>query len=354
MSCQPPVLASASLSKIPLARTTDARSRRGGREAVRKPAVGSPISERTDAASHPVTAAILVRIVGELSRMAQQLERPYVSSPFCDVLERAHSLLGTVAELLHHGRISPPPSVRVTHTAAIPAAARGVVRLGVFPVNGNPLHWGHLLCALEAIALLRLDQVVLLVQGIDARKPLAAEQTQADRHALARQVVAMFDPLLAYSDVGRDNSLVGEESLFRLLRLNPRTRIVAHYVVGADHYRLADPAGRPDTLPRLEQSMADPALGFDASRHEVRVVFVERGERPSRVPTRLLVDFIPATLDSSSTAVRNGDVALTPHLVYQYLREHPAYAAAIGFRERSIQVDEPAADGESGHVGVVA
>lgn len=141
----------------------------------------------------------------------------------------------------------------------------------------------------------------------------------------------MLEPLGTYSDLGWGNGLPGEVNLFRLLRLNPRTKIGAHYIVGADHYRLTDSAGRPDTLPRLEQNMVDPALGYDPAWHELSVAFAERGQRGPRVPTKLPVQFLPETIDSSSTRVRGGDVALTPDRVCQYLEDHPGYAKAIGY-----------------------
>lgn len=301
-----------------------------------------PRGAAPDAASHPVTAAIVLRVVRELSRMAQQLGRPFISAPFNEILEQAYALLGRIADHLHDGRIAVPSPVRIGSSASCLPPVGGVARIGVFPVNGNPIHWGHLLCALEAIAELELDQVVLLVQGSDARKP-QAKRTQDDRHALARQVVTLLEPLVAYSDVGLGNTFVGEENLFRLLRLNPQTAIVAHYLVGGDHYRVTDQAGRPDTLARLEANMVDPAFEFDPTMHEVRAAFVDRGQRGPKIPTKLAVQFIAETLKSSSTDVRSGDLALTPHLVLRYLRDHTDYAKAIGFR-----------GGGRDHVAVVA
>lgn len=330
MSSSCPSLPSAA---VPRALVGPRRTQRHASELVHRcsPYRAVAFDRSVDAASHPTTAIVVMRIVRELSRMARQLGRPYVSSPFSEVLQRAWSFLGTIAEHLHRRSIVPRPPVRVRRSAVPPPATSRPVRLGVFPVNGNPLHWGHLLCALEAMAELRLDQVVFLVQGIDRRKPLAGEATQRDRHRLARQVVGLLEPLAVYSDIGFGNAAVGEDNLFRLLQLNPATSILAHYVVGADHYRRVDEAGCPDTLPRLEQNMDDPAYRFDRRRHEVRVVFVERGHREAEVPTKLVVRFLPETLGSSSTAVREGNVALTPHLVVRYLGRHPDYAASIGF-----------------------
>ncbi len=87
-----------------------------------------------------------------------------------------------------------------------------------------------------------------MVQGVDRRKLEMSAATQADRHAMARMVLQPFDPLLAYSGIGLGDERVGEDNLFALPQLNPRQPIEATYIVGGDHYPVADPAGNPDTL----------------------------------------------------------------------------------------------------------
>lgn len=261
--------------------------------------------------------------------MARQLRMRADEPPFCEVITRASEALKLIADHLCNGRIDPAVRLRACRAESTPPRSNGPLRLGVFPTAGNPLHWGHLLCVLEAVAELRLDRVALLIQGVDARKPLASD-TEYDRHGLAQQAVALLEPLAVYSDVGHGNDGVGEQNVFRLLRLNPDVEIVAHYLVGADHYRLTDARGRPDTLPRLVANMADPVYGFDPTMHRLEVAFVERGMRGPPVPTELPVRFIRKTLEGSSTAVRAGEFALVPHLVLRYLAQHPDYAEAIG------------------------
>lgn len=280
-------------------------------------------------------AAIRSRLDGQLSQMARQLSDPAVSTRFGCIRQRASALLETIGDLAACGRIrlSPPLRVLLADPAPPPPPDGRPIRLGVFPVTANPMHWGHLLCALEAIALLALDQVVFIVQGVDPRKEAATRITESDRHELARQAICVLHPLAVYSDIGRGNSFVGEHNIFRLLRLNSPARIIAHYLVGADHYRLLDAHGLPDTLLRLERNVLDPALGFDQRCHELSVVFIERGlgRRRQRCHTNLPVRFVPAILDCSSTDVRNGDATLAPHVVFSYLQHHPEYARSIGF-----------------------
>ncbi len=292
---------------------------------------------------HRITAAIETRVLAEVRDMARELGGRQDEPPFAEIVARASESLGMIARHLREGRVVPQPAVRVCTTDPTRPPANHPIRLGVFPVTGNPLHWGHLLCALESVAILELDEIVFSIQGIDERKPSASGQTQGYRHALAKEVIRLLEPLARYSDLGWGNHYIGEQNLFRMLRLNPHARIVAYYLVGADHYRLADAAGRPDTLRRLEQNMRDPAFGFDARQHEIHVVFVERGQRGPIVPTRLSVRFIPETLSSSSTDVRRGNVALAPHRVLRYLRRHPEVVGTMGLALPSRRPRDPSA-----------
>jgi len=71
------------------------------------------------------------------------------------------------------------------------------LRVGVYPLAANPLHWGHVLLGLSTMASMRLDKVVFVIAGTDSRKPslLSAET----RHRLGRSVIETFDPVFAYS-----------------------------------------------------------------------------------------------------------------------------------------------------------
>lgn len=279
---------------------------------------------------HPTTDGIQRRLARRFRAMARELHTDLWSDPLCTIQDRLRSALERIADLLRAGRLEPAAAVRLGPGDPASEPVPRTLRLGVYPVNGNPLHWGHVLCGLEAVAQHELDRVAYVVQGVDRRKLEMSAATELDRHLMARMVLRPFSPLLAYSGIGLGNERVGEENLFELLRLNPRQPIEATYIVGGDHYRVADPAGNPDTLVRLEARIADPANAFDAARHAVQVLFVERGERGPVVPTRLPVSFVPEVLEVSSTQVRQGHVAYTPYEAFQYVRARPAYARSIG------------------------
>ncbi len=256
-------------------------------------------------------AAIGLRVEEQLRRSAWVLGLDLRASPLADVRSRAGHLLGQIA-------------------ARPPAGAGAPLRLGVYPVAGNPLHWGHLLGALQAITSLRLDRVAFVIQGLDERKRALSEATHDHRHAMAPRVLSVLAPLAEYCDVGRGRATVGEDNLFALLRRHRGRRVEATYLAGADHYRAADPQGRPDTLARLERNLADPAVGHDRAHHSIRVAFVERGPRGPEVPTALPVTFLPGAFDASSTAARAGDLSRVPYEVIRYIASSADYRRFIG------------------------
>jgi hypothetical protein len=281
-------------------------------------------------AAHPVTGRVKARIDSQLGLLASELGKRPGDAPFDLVAIRAAEYLAGIARRANARQICLEETLRCSPDAPHPPSRDRALRLGVFPVSANPLHWGHLLSALRAMSEVGLDKVVFVVQGIDRRKALASAETQQHRHALASKTVALLHPLGVYSSVGLDRSAIGEESIFRLLRLNAERRINAHYLVGSDHYRYVDSAGRPDTLPLLERNRLDPRMGFDPSRHSLTVVFLLRGRRPPALKSPLRVQFLPETIHASSSEVRRGALALAPFEAFDYLRAHADYASEIG------------------------
>jgi nicotinic acid mononucleotide adenylyltransferase len=189
-------------------------------------------------------------------------------------------------------------------------------------VAGDPLHWAHLLIGLQAIAQLKLDKVIFVMAGDDARKPNMTKA--AIRHPLGRAVLDTFKPFFAFSDIAVGTDYDGETNIFRLLALNPDQEMEAFYLVGDDHYKLKNASGGDDTIPKLEKNRLKPELGFDAKKHEVSVAFIEREGHTEAVPTDLDVQFLPQIeFEASSTAVRKqGRYALMPYSAYDYVKRN--------------------------------
>lgn len=283
---------------------------------------------------HPVTRTIRHRILSGIDRAVRESAICQRNAAHAEVLRSAEDCLDHVAIHLTNGETICAPPIRTSGNDCERDPIPRVVRLGVFPVNGNPLHWGHLLFCLRAMANHKLDLVVVVIQGIDHRKQRMSAMTEPFRHEMAREVIRVFHPLLVYSNIGKGTEFVGEENVFRLLRLNPRQAITAHYLVGADHYRSVDALGLPDTLPRLERNIEDPTFSFDPTVHSIRALFAERGARVRHVASALEVSFIPTVIESSSTAIRNGQSDAAPYEVLRYLRRNREYLNQIDMASR--------------------
>lgn len=289
-------------------------------------------------AAHPTTAAVMAQIERDVLQVATRRWSASDSLLLGTVLCTAARHLTVIADHLDHGRVRPDRPLRVSpHQLPVPGDGRPTA-IGVFPVYGNPLHWGHLLTALAAMAVLALDRVVFLVQGTDRRKSLS-RLTEPHRHEMAKDVLELLWPLGVYSNLGRGSDVRGERSVFRLLKLQPRCPLRVFYLVGANHHRTVDERGRPDTVALLEQNLRDPSLGFDPALHQLEIAFVDRGRshtRPPVIESSLPTMFLGTVLEASSAQVRAGALALSPYRVLRYLDDHPDYAEVIGFRDRRL------------------
>lgn len=244
-----------------------------------------------------------------------------------DLDRSTRGLLDEIDRLVGAGAISPWLRLRIADADAPVAAVTRVLRVGIFPVAGNPLHWGHLACALLAIARLRLDTVVIVIAGADARKPHLMSEVL--RHDMAQACLASFEPYLVYSPIARHSDLDGETNLFRLLSLNPWQRIEAVYLAGNDHCRRFDPeTGQADTIEKLEHNIADEVFGYDWRMHRISAAFFDR-EPMWNMPRSLVpITLLPGPpIRISSTMIREAvaegrpEPALIalPHALFPFL-----------------------------------
>jgi len=249
-------------------------------------------------------ARVYGRLQGELDAMAGVLGAAADRTVFNEIGELAGSCLTSIESMVIAGRISPGPVVRLGDDGRVDPAPDRPLRVGFLPTAANPFHWMHLMGGLVAMSRLHLDQVVYINAGEDPRKPDLVPARI--RHRMGRQFLDAFAPFFAYSPISLEGRLSGEENLFRLLALNADRAVHAFYLVGSDHYHRWDPrTGLPDTIQRLEDGIAKWTRDPEAPRHQLTVVFMERGDRTEPVPTTLDVGWISdLPLRCSSTSIR--------------------------------------------------
>jgi len=285
--------------------------------AARRDPLAGPVAGKT---LSPLAGRVLDNTYSQLAAM-EKIVPEKDKALLMQVLQEAHPLLHQIDQLLTSGQIDPRPKIRTSSEDGRKAAARRELRVGVIPVAADPFQWGHLLIGLRAIAAYKLDKVVFVLAGDDPRKPNMTKA--AVRHPMGKAVLDQFAPFFEYSSIAVGTNYDGEKNLFRLLTLNPKQKMKAFYFAGKDHYRLKDKNGNPDTLPKIEQNMKDPALKFNASKHSVEVVFIERDGGEAHVPTTITPHFLPGVpFEASSTMVRNGHYALMPYSAYEHVQRH--------------------------------
>ena len=267
---------------------------------------------RMDVEAHAKGSTPTARLADQALRYAcreiglmEGVLRPWVDPLAVERLrDMVYSVLTTIAALASQGKVHPMPRLRLGPEDPPGSRVRRRLRLGVFPISANPLHWMHLGAGLMAIARLHLDSVVYIIAGDDPRKPglLRAEV----RHAIAQEMLRPFAPFFRYSPIAIGSDLPGEENLFRLLSMNPDQPIDAHYLAGSDHYqRLCPTSGEPDTIQRLEDGVRKRIYGYRPGVHSVSAAFLDRG-----IPTRPVKTFLDVTwiqdipMKCSSTGIR--------------------------------------------------
>jgi len=294
------------------------------------------------------------RVFGELSLMAQQLGMGIGDEPFASIYRTAAEHLFTIENLCCDGDIDPRALICASHDdeACLPYPRR--LRVGFYPIAANPLHWGHLLIGLRAMAQLQLDKVVYVISGRDERKPgmCCADQ----RYIMAKDMLKLFGPLFACSSLARYSGCDGETNLFRFLKLNRRQPMNMFYIAGGDHYRRFYPGTEyPDTLVKLESHMDARIFSYKPSTHTISAALIERGSHAGHVETCLNVEFLQALpFAASSTMIRaalegtgpRSDLALLPYSAYVDIRALKLYGvqpAVKGMNRRRVLMPANAA-----------
>lgn len=269
-----------------------------------------------------LTEQVHSRIREQLHASAEELTHHDVSF-LTNVDIEALSALRNIQARLDRGQIDPSKKFRWDNSRDSGGDDRPI-RVGVYPTVGDPIHYGHFMKMLNAIASQGLDQgAFVLIDSV--RKP---NRTLANvRLENARKIAAIAAPFITVSAVALDNHDEGEPALLRLLGLNARRFVDAVYMFGDDHYSELNKHGNPDTLPALERLLKDSPI--DQAYHKLSALVLQRDiinldELIARehVPTPIPIAMLPGPgIPSSSTDIRNGQLRLTPHITWESYRQ---------------------------------
>ncbi len=258
-------------------------------------------SFEADAAAIKAVRASALELLAGMAEWAVDLE---CRSCLHEIAAAVNERLCTILDLARSGRIRPSQPLRLAEQEAPGPAVDRTLRAGIYPLAANPMHWGHILVALDAMAALELDKVAFVIAGSDSRKP---RMTPAEtRHSLARSVLESFSPIFAYSPVALGTDLDGETNFGRLLSFNANQGMEACYIAGMDHYRRRNDADEPDTIEKLERIVGTQVQAGNRL-HAISLAFVARGRAAEGRDCRtfLKVHLLPPLpFALSSTAAR--------------------------------------------------
>jgi nicotinic acid mononucleotide adenylyltransferase len=265
-----------------------------------------------------------------------------------NLLEKFNEKLNKISSMIRNKEINPENEIIVSSNIQnndIKIIDK-YMRIGVFPTAGNPMHWAHILTALDAIIEQKLDKVVFVIAGEDEWKPDLVLINI--RYPMNKEILSLFEPLFVFSDIANiadeegNLKLRGEYNIFRILKLNPKQKIDAFYLVGSDHlnrYVIVDGIKRKDTVGCLEDNIENKIYSFNSEIHSVNALFIARNIEEFKTKKEEvgkasinIVELIPTT-STSSTSIRKAldgtgplqALEFLPYITYKRIKDNKIY-----------------------------
>jgi hypothetical protein len=273
-------------------------------------------------------------------------DSPWESEIGYQISDAISELLAKIDKRVTSKTIHPWMSLNTLKSPVCPACEGGSsrARVGVFPLAANPVHWGHVVVSLFAIAELSLDNLVLLAAGAIDYKPLrdCDRIGESCRHEMLLRAVNVFEPLFRYTDVACGTENVGEVAVHDLRALNRDRPLDFVLVWGVEG---------EERLQRIVQQTADSLenqndLG-EGCPHRLSIAFLRGIEpinknhlTPARIstickearlniPVRLVEMRIPLLAKLRSTYYREQvDPFLVPASVHQFVIQSRLYTTS--------------------------
>lgn len=273
-----------------------------------------------------VTYAAWVRVLAELARMVPFIGNTAASERLRAIRAAAGEYLGRIEKLILGGSIQPWSPIRLAPEAPAPPLSPSASKIGVFPLSASPFEWAHLIGGLAAMAELGLDHVVYIVtEGAGQGTTLLPREV---RHAMTRELLARFPPLLLYSPVGFQQDEAGAMSLFRLLALNASQPMEVYLITGGTGGTIGEQPSE-EVVGQICTAIEGRLNGYDDSMHPVSLV-VSKGAGPAgeagRSPARITMDFpMPSALPGAIPAALSGEtgrdaLAALPYTAFRHVR----------------------------------
>ncbi len=269
----------------------------------------------------PVTGDVLMQVMTELANMTSVLARAPARRRIGEIQGLARALLHQVAQLILAREVDPWIRLRMTPDEPPVSPSADAVRIGVFPLSANPIHWGHLLSGLSVMVKARLDKVVYVISHDPS--PAGELYPEELRRGAAAEAIALFQPLFTLIPGQSGKSVSGPASFFRLLGLNGQQMAEAYYISG---YESGTSLSIDGVMEALRTEGGKVAAGHSERLHPVSLIRINAatGEGASAGNQRLMV--VPSPLPWVSTAALRAALSSSLH------RDELAALPACAFR----------------------
>jgi hypothetical protein len=270
-----------------------------------------------------------MQVMTELASMMSLLGRAPAGKRISEIQVHVRALLHQVAKLVTAQEVNPWIRLRMTAEEPPVLPSAQAVRVGVFPLSANPIHWGHLLCGLSVMARARLDKIVYVIAQ-DA-SPSAELYPDELRRGAAAEAISLFQPLFTLVPASAGKSMSGPASFFRLLGLNNQQAMEAYYISA---YESGGAASLTEIMDGLWGHGNGHPQSHNENLHPVSLIRVDRilEEKPSLRNPRVLM--VPQPLPGISTnavraallsALHRDELSALPACAFRYLRMLSAF-----------------------------
>ncbi len=241
----------------------------------------------------PVILGMKLAAGAELACMSRSLHDSACSRQIGKIRRYLDALLDEAKILIDAGIIDPSRGLRLRNEDEEGSPEDRRLRLGIFPVKADPIHWGHILSGLSAIIFQGLDRVVYLFTADEARRLPPALRLNSGMGA-----VEAFSPLLSFSPDPITECGEGDPGVFKLLDLNPFTPIEAFYIAGCRHLRQRNLIENLENAAALRFCDTSPDGG---QYHSLSFLFIEPEDAPACPSTFLPRRSMPVALPEASS-----------------------------------------------------
>jgi len=158
------------------------------------------------------------------------------------IQEDARSAIEKIAKKISEGKITPNIDIRTSPDdlgQEIKTSGKEA-KIGVFVTACDPITWGHMVSALNAMAEHNLSKVIFVISGPDARRPVLGE-TMEERIEMACEFFPCFGGLFEYSNISMQDPAEGETQIWKIFDLNPDVKLTISYLVYDEHQHVINP-----------------------------------------------------------------------------------------------------------------